>query len=198
MTTSDLILAILLGVGLSASAGLNAFLPLLVLGAAARFHVAGITLNGSFEWLTSDIALAVLAIATIVEIIADKVPAVDHALHSIGTVVRPIAGALAAASVLTGMNPSVAAIVGLIIGAPTSLGFHAVKSGTRVASTATTFGCANPILSAIEDVISLALAVLSILAPLVVPLVLALLVFAAWQLARRARRREATPPRSTS
>ncbi|HET7711095.1 MAG TPA: DUF4126 domain-containing protein [Thermoanaerobaculia bacterium] len=187
----ELVLAVLLGAGLSASAGLNAFLPLLLLGAAARFQIAGIALNGSFAWLTSDLTLGVLIVASILEIIADKIPAVDHALHSVGTILRPVAGTVAAASVLTDLDPGIAALLGLIIGAPTSLGFHTLKSGTRVGSSATTFGCANPVLSVVEDVISFVVAALSILAPLIVPLILGFFGVVIWQIAKRLRRRAA-------
>lgn len=186
-------LAVLLGLGLSASTGLNTFLPLLLLSAAARFHVAGIELGQKFDWLSSDVAIIVLIVASIAEIIADKVPAVDHFLDSVGTFVRPLAATVATASVLTGadVNPTVAAVVGLMIGAPTSLGFHTLKAGTRVASTATTFGCANPILSIIEDVISFGLSITAIFIPLAVPLLIALLVWVLWRLAKRIQTRTA-------
>jgi len=186
-------LAVLLGVGLSASTGLNTFLPLLMLSAAARFHIAGIELGRKFDWLSSDVAIIVLIVASIAEIIADKVPAVDHFLDSIGTFVRPLAATVATASVLTGadVNPTVAAVVGLMIGAPTSLGFHTLKAGTRVASTATTFGCANPILSLIEDVISFALTITAIFVPLAVPVAIALLVWLLWRIAKRIQTRTA-------
>lgn len=186
----------LLGLGLSASTGLNTFLPLLLLSAAARFQIAGIELGQRFDWLSSDVAIIVLIVASVVEIIADKVPAVDHFLDSIGTFVRPLAATVATASVLTGadVNPTVAAVVGLMIGAPTSLGFHTLKAGTRVASSAATLGCANPVLSLIEDAISLSLTVLSIFVPLAVPVALALLVWLLWLVAKRIRRREVTSP----
>ncbi len=188
----NIFLGILLGLGLSASTGLNTFLPLLLLSAAARFHIAGITLGTKFEWLTSDAAMITLIIACVIELIADKVPAVDHFLDSAGTIIRPLAGALASASVLTGVDPMVAAIIGLIVGAPTSLGLHTLKAGTRLASTTTTFGCANPILSLIEDVISFSLSVLSIFLPIFVPLALALLVYAFYRLLKRIRRGPST------
>lgn len=189
METTTVILAALLGLGLSASTGLNTFLPLLLLSGAARFNIAGIELGDKFGWLTSDTAIIVLIIASVAEIIADKVPAVDHFLDSIGTFVRPAAATLATASVLTGVdvNPTVAAIVALIIGTPTSLGFHTLKAGTRVASTATTFGCANPVLSVVEDVFSIGLSILSIFAPLLVPFVLVLLGLLLWRIFRRTR-----------
>lgn len=189
METTTVILAALLGLGLSASTGLNTFLPLLLLSGAARFNLAGIELGDKFGWLTSDTAIIVLIIASVAEIIADKVPAVDHFLDSIGTFVRPAAATLATASVLTGVdvNPTVAAIVALIIGTPTSLGFHTLKAGTRVASSATTFGCANPVLSVIEDVFSIGLSIVSIAAPLLVPFILVLLGLVLWRIFRRTR-----------
>lgn len=188
----NLVLAILLGLGLSASTGLNTFLPLLLLSAAARFDIAGITLGTKFAWLESDVAIIVLIVASIVELVADKIPAVDHFLDSVGTVLRPVAGATAAASVITGLDPTIAAIIGIIVGAPTSFGLHTLKSGTRVASSATTFGCANPVISIIEDVISFALSVLSIFTPILVPIALLLLVIALWIVIRRIRRSAAS------
>jgi hypothetical protein len=194
--TTSIILAVLLGLGLSASTGLNTFIPLLLVSAAARFNIAGIELGQKFDWLTSDVGLTVLIVASIVEIVADKVPAIDHFLDSIGTFIRPAAATVATASVLTGVDvaPTVAAIVGFIVGTPTALGFHTLKAGTRVASTATTMGCANPVLSLIEDVISLAFSVLSIFAPILVPIALLLFALALWQIVKRARRANAVAP----
>lgn len=194
MSTGSLILALLLGLGLSASTGLNTFLPLLLLAAAAKFQIAGITLGETFQWLSSDVAIIVLIIACVAELIADKVPAVDHFLDSIATFVRPAAGAIAAASVLTDVDPTVAAVVGLMMGAPVSLGFHTLKAGTRVASSAATFGCANPVLSIIEDVVSLGLTILSIFVPILVPVALALLIFVLWRVVKRLRGPAATVP----
>jgi uncharacterized protein DUF4126 len=194
--TTSILLAALLGLGLSASTGLNTFIPLLLLSAAARFHIAGITLGDKFNWLSSDVAITVLIVASIVEIIADKIPAVDHFLDTVGTFIRPVAAAIATASALTGANvdPTIAAIGGIIIGAPVSLGFHTLKAATRVGSSAATFGCANPFLSVIEDVISVAMSVLSIFAPIIVPLALALLVWALWAVVQKIRRSGAVSP----
>ena len=187
MATGSLILALLLGLGLAASTGLNTFLPLLLLAASARFGIAGISLGERFEWLSSDVAIIVLIIACIAELVADKVPAVDHFLDSIGTFVRPVAGAVASASVLTGIDPTVAAVVGIMVGAPTSLGFHTLKAGTRMASSAATFGCANPFISLAEDALSLVLSLIAIFAPVIVPIALGIFVFALWQIVKRVR-----------
>ncbi|HEX7150670.1 MAG TPA: DUF4126 domain-containing protein [Thermoanaerobaculia bacterium] len=196
MSPWELTLALLLGVGLSASTGLNTFLPLLLLSAAAKFHVAGITLNGSFGWLASDTAIIILIVACILEIIADKVPAVDHFLDAVGTFGRPIAGGLAMASVLDGADPVVAAVVGLIVGSPISLGFHTLKAGTRVASSAVTFGCANPVISIVEDIISLGLSVLAIFVPFLVPVAVLLLVWLLWKVGHRLAAAPAQPPQA--
>lgn len=197
MSATEIFLGLLLGLGLSASTGLNTFLPLLLLSAAARFDVAGIELGSKFEWLTSDAAMITLIIACIVELIADKVPAVDHFLDSAGTFIRPVAGAVASASVLTGIDPMVAALLGIIVGAPTSLGMHTLKAGTRIASSAATFGCANPVISVVEDILSFSLSVIAIFIPILVPLALALLVLVLWRVMRRIRNRTATAAGST-
>ena len=138
-----IVLQLLLGLSLASAAGLRAFLPLLVLAVAARFHVAHI--GGQFAWLHSNAAIIVLAVATVAELLADKLPIVDHALDVLQTVVRPAAGALAVAGTQAHLDPMTAAIVGLILGAPLAAGFHVAKGATRVASTATTAGPRQPL-----------------------------------------------------
>jgi uncharacterized membrane protein len=185
MPPHDLLLALLLGLGLSASTGLNTFLPLLLLSAAAKFGIAGITLNAKFAWLASDVAIVILIVAAVIEIVADKIPAVDHFLDVVGTFLRPVAGLVAMASVLTGLDPVVAAVIGLIIGSPISLGLHTLKAGTRAASSVATFGCANPALSILEDLAAIFVSLTAIFAPLLVPLLVLLVVIALWRLTRR-------------
>lgn len=177
----------LLGLGLAASSGLNTFLPLLVLALAARLELFGVQLNGSFAWLYSDAALATLGVASLAEIIADKVPAMDHALDVLGTVARPAAGALVAASVFKDSDPSFAVILGLIIGAPTAFSFHAAKAGTRVTSSAGTFGMLNPVLSFFEDMAAIIMIFTALLAPFLVPVFLLIFGFALWKLLKVAK-----------
>ena len=178
-----------LGLGLAASSGLNTFLPLLVLAHAAKLHLFGVNLNGSFAWLASDAALATLGMAAFAEIIGDKVPAMDHVLDAIGTIARPAAGALAAASVFHGTDPSQAAILGLIIGAPTAFGFHAAKAGTRLTSSVGTFGLLNPLLSFLEDMAALIMVFTALLAPFLVPFFVLGFAFALWKLLQFVRRK---------
>ncbi len=182
------ILPALLGVGLAAATGFRTFLPLLMLGLAAKFQLFGMELADAMTWLDSTPALIALAIATFVELAADKIPAVDHFLSAIGTVIRPIAGAVAAGAAFSQFDPMVAAIAGLIIGAPTALAFHAAQAGTRVVSTGTTAGLANPFISVGEDIAAFVTTLLAMLAPVLIPLVLAVMLFGLWQLWRFVRR----------
>lgn len=191
------ILPALLGLGLAAATGLRAFLPLLLLGIAARFQLFGVTLNEHVAWIGSDGALIALGLATAIELLADKVPILDHALSAIGTVTRPLAAILAAGSVFAGVDPMIAAVAGVIIGAPTALAFHAAQSGTRVASTATTGGLANPVVSVIEDLLAVGTVLLAFVAPLLVPLVLLVLLWLIWRLVKAVRRRLFPDPAPT-
>ena len=161
------------GIGLAACAGLRAFLPLLVAGAAAR--VGWLDLGTDFAWLAATPALVILATATVAEILADKIPAVDHALDAAATVIRPLAGALLVASTLGQASPRMAAILGLIVGAPVAGGLHLLKSKARLITSAATLGIANPAQSAVEDAASLAGCVLCVVLPfLALALLLAL------------------------
>ncbi len=185
------ILPALLGLGLAAATGLKTFLPLLMLSVAARFHLFGIELSDSFEWLGSLPALVALGVATLAELLADKIPVVDHGLSLVGTVARPIAGAIAAAAAFGHSDPTAAAVAGLIIGAPTAFAFNAAQGGTRAVSTATTGGLGNPIVSLAEDALAFVTALIALAAPILIPLVLALLAYAVWRLVRMVRRRAA-------
>jgi hypothetical protein len=165
----ELLPAIALGIALAACAGLRAWLPLLLAGLMARAGV--LELGSGFQFLGSNRALILFGFATLVEILADKVPALDHALDALSTLLRPAAGALLAASVLSKVSdPLTALALGVAVGAPSALVPHAAKSALRAASTTFTAGLANPVLSLIEDVAALALFVLAVLVPLLVAL----------------------------
>ena len=162
-----------LGIALAACAGLRAWLPLLLASLLAR--AGWLDLGPSFQFLASNKALLLFAVATVIEIVGDKVPVVDHALDAIGTPLRPAAGALLAASVMGHVSdPLTALVLGTAVGAPAALVPPAAKTALRAASTTFTGGLANPILSLIEDGASFVLFVLAVLVPLVVVGLLAL------------------------
>ncbi len=186
-TLREFLPALALAIALAASAGLRAWLPLLLAGVLARLGV--LDLGPSFQFLSSNKALVIFGVATVIEILGDKIPAVDHALDLIGTPLRPAAGALLASSVLgTVSDPLTAVVLGTAVGAPSALVPHAAKSALRAASTATTGGLANPLISLAEDGLSLLTFVLAVLVPLLVVVLLGLTLFLASRWLRRRRR----------
>ena len=158
-------------------------------GGLARWGI--IELGPSFQFIAGNRALILFGVATVIEILADKIPAVDHALDSLSTVLRPMAGSLLAASVLWQVSdPLTALALGVAVGAPTSLVPHAAKSLLRAASTTLTGGLANPFISILEDLMAVALFVLTVLIPVVVAAVLLLI---SLLVVRRLSRRSSAP-----
>ncbi len=173
--------------GVSASAGLNAYLPLLIVGLVARFTNL-IKLNEPFDLLTNGWVLGLVGALLLIEIFVDKVPAVDTVNDIIQTFVRPAAGAIlfaAASNTISDIHPVLAMICGILAAGSV----HAVKATARPVVTTVSAGTLNPVVSVAEDVVSGTVTVLSIVAPLlgVVLLVLLLILFLWWR-----RRREAT------
>ncbi len=178
--------ALAMAIALASAAGLRAWLPLLAAGGLARLGV--FDLGPSFGFLSSDQALVLFGVATAIEVIGDKIPAVDHALDAIGTPVRPIAGAVLAASVLgTVADPLLAAVLGIAVGAPSALVPHAAKSALRTLSTAATGGIANPALSFLEDALTVVLLILAVLVPLAVVGLMGLTLYLTTRWLRRRR-----------
>ncbi|MFQ5921389.1 MAG: DUF4126 domain-containing protein [Anaerolineales bacterium] len=179
---------VLAAFGLAASAGLNAYIPLLVVALAARL-TDWFKLGPTWEPLTSWWVIGVLVVLVAVEFIADKLPAVNHANDVIQTFVRPAAGAVlfaASTNVVTDINPVFAMIAGLL----TAGSVHAVKSvAVRPAVSLTTGGIGNTPVSILEDLISTVLAILAVLIPVAVAIMMVLLTsFIIWLLWRNARR----------
>jgi hypothetical protein len=179
----NLVLQIAAGIGLASCAGLRAFLPLFVVGTAARAGL--LSLGEAFGWLDSTPALVVLGTAVVAEILADKFPVVDHFLDGVGLFVKPVAGALVLASTLSGTDPLAASVLGLILGAPIAAGVHLVKAKARLLSTATTLGLANPVQSIVEDAVSLGGCVLCVVVPFAALGLFLLLIAVLWLWSRR-------------
>ncbi len=174
--------------GLSSAAGLNAYLPLLIVGLAARYTDL-LTLREPWSALQNPWVLGVLAVLLLIEMTVDKVPAVDTVNDVIHTVVRPAAGAVLFASsnnVVSDVNPTLALICGLLVAG----GVHAAKSTARPAITASTGGIGNPVVSLLEDVVSAVTAIVSIVLPvLATAVILVVMALFAWWFVRRRNRR---------
>jgi hypothetical protein len=180
------LLGLLQGLGLATAGGLNAYVPLLVVGLLARFTDL-IHLKEPYDLLAHPAVLIVLALLAVFDFIADKVPGIDHALHVVGLVIHPIAGAvvfLAANSEAGSVHPVLAAVCGVVLAG----GTHAARAAARPASTATTAGVANPVVSFCEDVISLTLSILAVVVPILAALLVLLMAVPVVLLLRRRRR----------
>jgi hypothetical protein len=184
----DATTAVLTGLGLATAAGLNAYVPLLVVGLLGRLGFLDLT--APYDSLSSTPALIVLAVLLAVEVLADKVAGVDSVNDVIQTVVRPAAGAVLFAGsigLLTDLPPWVGVVAGLL----TAGGVHATKAAVRPAVTVSTAGVGNPVVSAIEDVVSLAVSLLAILAPILLAVVMLVTGVVLWRWWRRRRRTRA-------
>ncbi|HSG44479.1 MAG TPA: DUF4126 domain-containing protein [Anaerolineales bacterium] len=181
----DLLTGIFTAFGLSASAGLNAYIPLLIVGLLARYTNL-IALNNPWDTLASPWIILLLAVLVIIEMLADKVPAVNHINDAIQTFIRPAAGAIAfaaSANVVTDMSPILALAAGLLVSGTV----HVTKSGmVRPAITATTGGTANVTVSIAEDIISTVLSILAIVIPILIgTLLVVIAAFIVWRIWER-------------
>jgi hypothetical protein len=166
--------------GFSASAGLNAYLTMLIVALAARYTNL-IRLNSPYDVLTNGWIIGLLLVLTVVEGVADKIPAVDTAYNVVQSLARPAAGAIlfaASSHVVSNVHPALALACGILIAGAV----HTAKTVARPVITATTAGVGNPIASTAEDVVAATTTVVSLLAPLVALVVMALSVWLMWRL----------------
>lgn len=189
-------LATLTGLGLSTAAGLNAYIPLLVVGVLANLTDA-VRLPQGHEWLGEWWVLAILGVLLVAEFALDKVPVVDHVNDLVQTAVRPASGgavfsATAAAAELDG-SPWMAEHpwAGWLLGIAAALAAHLLKAGTRAVVNTTTGGVGAPVVSAVEDAGSLGMSLVAIFLPVLIVLFLLAMALLAWWVIRRLRRRRA-------
>lgn len=184
----ELLTGIFTAFGLSASAGLNAYIPLLLVGLIARYTNL-MQLNAPWDTLSNPWIILMLCILVIVEMLADKIPAVNHLNDLIQTLIRPAAGAIAfaaSANVISDISPVLALASGLLVAGTV----HVAKSAAlRPAVTVTTGGAGNIPVSIAEDIVSTVLSILAIVLPILVgTLLIVLAAFIVYWLYRRANR----------
>lgn len=160
--------------GLSASAGLNAYIPLLVVALLAKFTNL-IHLSKPWDVMTSWWIIGLLVVLSVIEFFADKIPAVNHINDVIQTLVRPVAGAIlfaASAHVVSDVHPVLALGLGLFV----SGSIHAVKSvAVRPVVTAATGGVGNVPVSMLEDLVSTLVSIVAVVVPVIIACLLVLL-----------------------
>ncbi|MDZ5445984.1 DUF4126 domain-containing protein [Micromonospora sp. 4G57] len=191
-------LEVLTGSGLAASAGLNAYIPLLLMGLLARYTDL-MELPSGWQWLGNGWVILILAVLLAIEVVADKVPVVDHVNDVVQTVVRPTAGGLAFGAGSTSETVTVSdpdtffsshQWVPVVVGVLIALGVHLLKSAARPVINATTAGFGAPVASTAEDATSAVMSVVAILLPvLVLVFLVGLVAFLFWFLRRRKSRR---------
>lgn len=200
-------LELLTGTGLALAAGLNAWVPLVVIGALDRF-TGLVELPPAWAWLSYEWVLLILTVLLVLEFVADKVPGLDSVNDVVQTVVRPTAGGIAFGS---GVDASTVAVtdpeafltsqqwVPVAAGVVLALGMHLAKAAARPVVNAATGGLGAPVASAAEDAGSITLALTALLAPALVILVIVLIAILVVLLIRRrrARRERLEHPRVT-
>ncbi|HEY3340678.1 MAG TPA: DUF4126 domain-containing protein [Anaerolineae bacterium] len=172
--------------GLAGAAGLNAYIPLLIVAILGRTEV--IKLTSPFDALTSWWVIGALVILLIIEVVVDKVPGADHVNDVIQTFVRPTAGAIlfaANAGIVRDASPVLALVIGLTL----AFGVHATKAAARPAINATTVGLGAPIMSVMEDVTAAVASLLAIYAPVLFIICALVLGFVIFRLIQKIRRR---------
>lgn len=184
----------LTGLGLSAAAGLNAYIPLLVVGVLDR-QTDLVRLPAEFSWLTSGWVLALLGVLLVAELVLDKVAVVDHVNDAVQTFVRPAAGGAVFAATDAAARLDSSSFMqdnpwlGWGLGIAVAFVVHLTKASVRPVVNLGTAGTGTPVVSAAEDGMSLGLSLLAILAPVAALILLAALAWFAYRLVRRLRRR---------
>ena len=161
--TTDTLISIFLGIGLSASVGFRVFVPLFALSLAAYFDFW--ELNESWQWIGSLVAVVTLGAATVVEIFGYYIPYIDNVLDSIAIPLATIAGTAVMVSTVADLSPVITWALAIIAGGGTAAAVAGSSGVTRLASTATTGGLGNPIVSTIETGSSIIMTIVSLVIP---------------------------------
>lgn len=162
---SEIVFSILLGIGLAASVGFRIFVPLFILSIASYFQL--LPLNENWQWVGSSAAMITLGIATLIEIGGYLIPWVDNMLDTIAVPLAAVAGTAVMLSTMGDLDPIITWSLAIIAGGGTATAIKSSTSTTRLASTATTGGMANPIVAIVELGSSIIMAILALVAPII-------------------------------
>ncbi|MGB7392912.1 MAG: DUF4126 domain-containing protein [Pricia sp.] len=185
--TSETIISIFLGIGLAASVGFRVFLPLFALSLASYSGLWD--LNDNWEWIGSLAAVVALGVATIVEIFAYFIPWVDHLLDSFAVPLAAVAGTAVMVSTIADLDPVVTWALAIIAGGGTATAIKGANATGRVASTATTGGLANPLVSIMETGTAMVVTAASIFVPVVAAVLVIIILFIIFRIYRKLRPR---------
>jgi hypothetical protein len=182
----DTVLSVCLGLGLAAACGFRIFVPLLVMSVASL--TGHLELSGQFEWISTVPAAITLSVATVLEVGAYYIPWLDNLLDTVASPIAVVAGVVVSASVITGMDPYLKWTLAVIAGGGVAGAVQMLTSGTRGVSTLTTAGFGNPLVSTAEVGGSLVTAILSVVAPILTVILVAIfLILVVFRFGRRGR-----------
>jgi hypothetical protein len=196
------VLEALTGTGLATAAGLNAYIPLLIIGLLSRYTDL-ITLPGTWAWLDNGWVLGILVVLLAIEFVADKIPAVDSVNDVVQTLVRPTAGGMAFAAgsgseTITVENPADLFTqklwVPIVIGVLISLTVHGAKATARPMMNVATVGVAAPVVSTAEDATSTGLSLIAIIVPILIIVCLIVMIWLFFRWRKRRRENRNGPP----
>ncbi|MFC9984243.1 DUF4126 domain-containing protein [Microbacterium keratanolyticum] len=191
----------IVGSSLATAAGLNAWMPLFLLGLADRL-LPSVTLPSGWSWLSNDVSLWIIGLLLVGEVVADKVPALDSVNDVVQSLVRPAAGGIAfgagSAAQTSATDPSTLFVdnawVPIAVGIAIALAVHIAKSVIRLGANAVAAGVSAPVLSTAEDGASFALSTSALLAPILAGALLVALLWAAVMIVRRRQRKSTQRP----
>jgi hypothetical protein len=188
-----------LALGLGIATGTNAYLPLLLVGALARWTPL-LPLPDQWTWLSADWTLIILAVLVVGEFVAARVPGFATVNDLVQSVVRPTSAGIAVSSAAAGGAGVVTdwdqwwasgGWIPVVVAVAVSLTVHLVKLVLRAGADALTGGLATPVVAAVDDTVSVGFSVAALLAPLLIPVLIVVGVGVIWWLFRRRRARKA-------
>ncbi|WP_344587973.1 DUF4126 domain-containing protein [Actinomadura vinacea] len=188
-------LAVLTGLGLSSAAGLNAFIPVLMIGLLDRFTDL-VRLPAEFGWLSDGPVLALLALLLAAETVLDKVPGVDTVNDIVQTLIRPASGGAVFAATEAAARADASLMrdapwLAWTLGIAAALLVHLTKTTVRPLVNAGTLGAGAPVVSTVEDTFAFGVSLLAVLAPVVALIGLGMLGYVAYRLLSLRRRQPA-------
>ncbi|MDM9632460.1 DUF4126 domain-containing protein [Robiginitalea aurantiaca] len=183
--SGETMLSVFLGIGLAASAGFRVFVPLFALSLASY---AGLwELNENWEWMGSLTAIVITGVATLAEVFGYFIPWIDNLLDSLAIPLAALAGTAVMVSTLTGMDPVITWTLAIIAGGGTASVIKGAAAGTRLTSTVSTGGIANPAVSAVETAAATTISLVSILAPVLATLLVIVVLAFVFRIYRKLR-----------
>ena len=176
MDVVQILLSLSLGLGLAAACGFRVFIPPLMMGVGSRLDLY--KLEGSFVWVDDTWAIAIFAVATLLEIGGYFIPWIDNLLDAVATPAAIIGGIFVTSVSLEGeLDPSAQWTLSVIAGGSVSGVIQLGTVATRAISTGTTGGLANPIISLMEAVASILCILISLFLVAIIPIVIIFLIW---------------------